>query len=164
MLNCRQALLLWLGVMLSSPLLALEPSLRFATDPAAARTAARQAADMVHFARVELDTPLDWSDGSIGTIEDITAALHSDLRRERGSYADVEALVEMLGSYVGEVYRRNHGGEWGYARIGGQKRMALRTAAGGRLLLPVERVRQRLRVAGHNVLAYYQRSARLAGD
>lgn len=138
--------------------LAFEPRISFASDPAAARSAARQAGDMIRFAQIELAVSLDWSEASIAVIEDLAAALQADLRRERGSYHEVRALVQMLGCYVGEVYRRNHGGEWGYVTTRGQRRMALRSADGNRVLWPIERVQQRLRSNGHNVLAYYQRN------
>lgn len=154
------ARLLVLFILLATPLVsqAFEPRISFASDPAAARSAARQAGDMIRFAQLELAVTLDWSDASIAVVEDLAAALHADLRRERGSYSEVRALVQMLGCYVGEVYRRNHGGEWGYVTARGQRRMALRSADGSRVLWPIERVTQRLRSSGHNVLAYYQRN------
>lgn len=119
---------------------------------------------MIRFAQVELAVTLDWSEASIAVIEDLTAALQADLRRERGSYSEVQALVQMLGCYVGEVYRRNHGGQWGYVTTRGQRRMALRSADGARVLWPIERVKQRLRSSGHNVLAYYQRNTASAAN
>lgn len=141
---------------------AFESRVSFASDPAAARAAQRQAHDMVQFAQVELGLKLDWSDASIAAIEEVAAELHADLRRERAGLRDVDTLVRMLGSYVGEVYRRNHGGDWGYAAANGRRTLAVRTKDGD-LLWPVERIRSRIRGGGdNNVNAYYQ--ARVAQE
>lgn len=93
------------------PTLAYQPHLSFVPDKSAERTAAQHAKNMVQFAQVELNLKLDWSDASIEHIEEISAELHADFRRERAVFGDIETLVDMLGSYVGEVSRRNHGGE-----------------------------------------------------
>lgn len=152
--------LVWIAVLLSIGLpnvSAFESRMQFSADQGVARLAARRALDMVEFARMELSLKLDFSDESIAAIEEVTSALHADLRRERGALSDVDTLVQMLGSYVGEVYRRNHGGAWGYASANGRRIVALRAATGNTLLWPIERIKQRLRGGGsNNVLTYYQ--------
>ena len=40
------------------------------------------------------------------------------------------SYAKAYGSYVGEVYRRNHGAEWGIVNLGGQKFPGLRTKFG----------------------------------
>ena len=161
----RPWLTLWLlcGV-LQTPL-ALESHLSFTADDGAARTAARYAQDMVRFAAVELNLKLNWSDASIAKIEEVASELHADLRRERGAISDVDTLVQMLGSYVGEVYRRNHGGKWGFAAANGKRLMVVKAENGNSLLWPIERIRRRLRSGGsNNVWAYYQSRIALANN
>ncbi len=159
----RQILFALLALLLAPTLAySYESRLSFAPDPKAGQLAARYARDMVQFAQVELGLNLDWSDQSVAAIEDVAAALHADIRRERGAMRDVLALVNMLGGYVGEVYRRNHGGEWGYVSTGGKRLMAVRGADGDPVLWPIERVKQRIRGNGNNVWAYYQSRVSLA--
>ncbi|MGD9603528.1 MAG: DUF3806 domain-containing protein [Gammaproteobacteria bacterium] len=142
---------------------AFESRMQFAPDTGVGRLAARRALELVEFARVELNLKLDFSDASIAEIEEVAAALHADLRRERGALDDVDTLVQMLGSYVGEVYRRNHGGEWGYASANGRRVLAIRPKGGTTLMWPVERIKQRIRGGGsNNVWAYYQSKVALA--
>jgi hypothetical protein len=142
-----------------------ESRMHFAADQGAARAASRYAADLVQFARLELSLELDFSDTSVAQIEEVAAELHADLRRERGAIRDVDTLIQMLGSYVGEVYRRNHGGEWGFASTNGKRIMAIRAATGNSLMWPVERIKQRIRGGGsNNVWAYYQSRVALANN
>jgi len=129
----------------------------FTPDQSVARKARDRAQEMVQFATVELGLKLDWSDASIEDIEALSGQLHGDLRRERAALGDVEKLVQLLGSYVGEVFRRNHGGEWGMVDIRGKHVIALKPAHGSAVMWPVERIKQRIRVgAVNNVWAYYQ--------
>lgn len=39
------------------------------------------------------------------------------------------AFAKVFGSYVGEVYRRNHGGEWGIVTLGGERYPGMQTAS-----------------------------------
>ena len=100
------------------------PHVLFEPAPAVARRAANEAAELVRFARAELGIRLDWSDASIAEVEELAMELGRDLRREGGKLSEVDRLVQLLGSYVGEVYRRNHGGSWGEAGLGGQRHAA----------------------------------------
>ncbi len=151
----------WLALLLICaalpPAFAFESRMQFTVDPGVARAAARGALELVEFARVELNLKLDFSDDSIASIEEVASALHADLRRERGALRDIDTLVQMLGSYVGEVYRRNHGGQWGYAATNGRRVLAIKAKTGNTLMWPVERIKQRIRGGGsNNVWAYYQ--------
>ncbi|HDX8616329.1 hypothetical protein [Aeromonas dhakensis] len=40
------------------------------------------------------------------------------------------SFAKGYGSYIGEVYRRNHGGEWGIVNLNGQKFPGLKTKSG----------------------------------
>ncbi len=139
--------------------------MHFIPDQHAALVASRNAQHMVEFARTELNLDLDFSDQSIEKIERVSSELRTDLHREHAALRDVDNLVQMLGSYLGEVYRRNHGGEWGYASPRGKPMMALKTDADDSLLWPTERIRQRLKSGtNNNVWAYYQSRVALANN
>src|SRR5690606_36250155 len=64
---------------------------------------------------------LDWSDGSIEQVEKIAAALHEDYVRTRPTPEQVAPFYKAIGSYIGEVYRKNHGAEWGWVTLNGQR-------------------------------------------
>jgi hypothetical protein len=148
-----------------APVNAFEPSLTFAADPTAARTALRDANDLVRFAHAELELDLDWRPDSLALVTNLVSELHADLRRDRGSLSDVDGLVRKLGSYVGEVYRRAYGGVWGFVEVRGTRRLALRDGERGALLWPIERVRQCVRGgAAAGVSAFARPRVTLAGD
>jgi len=138
------------------------PHVIFEPAPQVARRAASEAAELVRFARAELGIRLDWTDASIHQIERLAVELGKDLRREGGKPSEVDKLVRLLGSYAGEVYRRNHGASWGEAYLGGQRRVALRPDSGGKLIWPVERIRRCLRQGGGGGLAAYDGRTLLA--
>lgn len=138
------------------------PHVIFEPVPAVERRAASEAAELVRFARAELGIRLDWSDASVVQIERLAVALGKDLRREGSRLSEVDKLVRLLGSYVGEVYRRNHGGRWGEAELGGQRRVALQPDRGQGLVWPIERIRLCLRRGGGSGLAAYDGQRLLA--
>jgi hypothetical protein len=152
----------WISLLIATTLFAFqveagEAHLIFTPDQSVAHKARNRAREMVQFATVELGLKLDWSDASIEDIEALSGQLHDDLRRARAAYGDVEKLAQLLGSYVGEVFRRNHGGEWGIVDIRSKRVLALRSAHGSAVMWPIERIKQRIRVgATSNVWAYYQ--------
>ncbi|MBI2801338.1 MAG: DUF3806 domain-containing protein [Gammaproteobacteria bacterium] len=140
-----------------------ESHLTFVADRAAERMAEKQARDLVQFARVELNLKLDWSDASIARIEDVAADLHADYRRDKTAFTELDPLLQRLGSYVGEVFRRNHGGVWGFVHANGKRILAMKATDSGTVLWPVERVRQRIRGgATNNVWTYYQTRVAIA--
>ncbi len=161
----RPFVLLLALVALSAPAFAYQPHFNFEADRSAERTASKHAKDMVQFARVELNLKLDWTEASIASIEDVASELHADVRRERAELSDIETLVEMMGSYVGEVFRRRHGGEWGFVEANGKKLLAVKAKHSGTLMWPVERIKQRIRGgSNNNVWAYYRSRTALASQ
>ena len=76
--------------------------------------------DAVDFANLKFGMTLDFSSESIEKVEQIADTLYQARPRgflarifRRGpSDADVEQICKMLGGYIGEVFRRNKGGDW----------------------------------------------------
>jgi hypothetical protein len=90
------------------------------------------AEDTVTFAKNQFGITLDWSDASIGNIEQLLDKTHSSYisTSPKPTQEQVMSFAKGYGSYIGEVYRRNHGAEWGIVTLGGQKMPGLRTKAG----------------------------------
>lgn len=65
-------------------------------------------------------------------------------------------FAKFFGSYIGEVYRRNHGGEWGIVNLNEKKFFGFRTKS-GTMFWPWARVSNRIvDGAENNVLHYYR--------
>lgn len=155
------AALLLLGLC-AGPLSARETRLSFAPDRSAQHTALRHARDLVVFAQSELDLELDWTDASVQAIEELAGSLHADVRRQRAGTEEVAPLVTMIGSYIGEVLRRNHGAEWGWVSVNGRRLLGLKAAPTGALFTPVETARRRVHQgAASNLWLTYRAKAGL---
>ncbi len=114
------------------------------------------------FARSELELELDWSDASVRAVEELAGSLHADVRRRRAAPEEVAPLVTMIGSYLGEVLRRNHGADWGWVSVNGRRVLGLRAHATGALFTPVETVRRRVHQgAASNLWRTYRMKAGL---
>lgn len=152
---------LLLCVTLTGAVAARESRLSFELDRGAQSAATRQANDFVSFARSELNLKLDWTDASVRAVEELAGSLHADVRRHRADPAEVSPLVEMIGSYVGEVLRRNHGAAWGWVSVNGHRVLGLKTRPGA-LFTPVETVKRRVHQgASSNLWRAYQVKAGL---
>jgi hypothetical protein len=129
----------------------------FAEDPKIQQIAEAYALDAIDFAAEHFRRTLDWSDASVAHIEAIMGSLHRDLARANPSDKQVIQFARMFGSYVGEVFRRNHGAAWGIVTLGGQSFPGLRASKQGALFWPWGRAQNRLRNgAEDNVWHYYQ--------
>lgn len=78
------------------------------------------ASDAVDYCQQAFGLPLDFSEESIKSIEEVLTRLHASLPRgfqsrlfKRGpSPEQIDTICKMLGGYVGEVMRRHWGGAW----------------------------------------------------
>ena len=75
--------------------------------------ATEAAAEMIERARRNFDVALDFTDASIRKVEALLQQLHLRARNDKPSDAQVFDYAKGLGSYVGEVFRRNGGAEHG---------------------------------------------------
>lgn len=90
------------------------------TEPSPNEMMAAYAANAVNFAVSNFGIALDFSIASIEQVEVIANRLFhtrpkgfiAKLFRKEPSESDVQNVCKMLGGYIGEVYRRNKGGEW----------------------------------------------------
>jgi hypothetical protein len=104
----------------------------FSPDPKIEQMAQAYAQDAVDFSAKQFAIKLDWSDASIANVEGVLAQMNSSYAATAPKPTDeqVMSFAKGFGSYVGEVYRRNHGGEWGMFTIGENRFPGLQTASG----------------------------------
>lgn len=104
----------------------------FSPDPKIQKIAEAYSLDAVDFSAKQFGIKLDWSDASIADVEKTLAQMSSSYVSTNPKPTDeqVMAFAKAYGSYVGEVYRRNHGGEWGMVTLGGSRFPGLRTTSG----------------------------------
>jgi hypothetical protein len=109
-----------------------KPSQSFQADPNIQKVAEAYSLDAIDFSKKQFGITLDWTDGSIANVEKALALMHSSYAgtTPRPTEEQVMSYAKAYGSYVGEVYRRNHGAEWGIIDLGGQKFPGLRTKSG----------------------------------
>ena len=129
--------------------------MEFSEDARYLAIAEAYALDAVDFARDNMKIVLDGSDQSIQSLEGILEVFHRELTKAKPSDEQVFGFAKMWGSYLGEVYRKNHGATWGLVTQGDQSIPGLQ-ALSGKLFWPWGRVENRLRKgAEDNVWHYY---------
>jgi hypothetical protein len=104
----------------------------FSPDPKIQKIAEAYSLDTVDFSMKQFGIKLDWSDASIANVEQALAQMNSSYVGTTPKPTDdqVMSFAKAYGSYVGEVYRRNHGGEWGMVTLGGNRFPGMRTTSG----------------------------------
>ena len=104
----------------------------FSPDPKIQKIAEAYSLDAVDFSAKQFGIKLDWSDASIASVEKVLAQMSSSYVSTSPKPTDeqVMSFAKAYGSYVGEVYRRNHGGEWGMVTLGESRFPGLRTTTG----------------------------------
>ena len=104
----------------------------FTPDPNIQKIAEAYSQDAVEFAKKQFGITLDWSDASVADVEKALSLMHSSYASTtpKPTEEQVMSFAKGFGSYVGEVYRRNHGGTWGMVHMNGQSFPGMRTPAG----------------------------------
>jgi hypothetical protein len=93
----------------------------FESDAKVQQVAEAYSANMVEVAKRFYGIELDWSDESIRNIERIAGQIYTDFKTNKPPEERFEAAYMLLGSYVGEVFRRNHGATWGWVKLEGER-------------------------------------------
>ena len=128
----------------------------FSPDPKIQKIAEAYSQDAVDFSAKQFGIKLDWSDGSIANVEKALAQMSSSYVSTSRKPTDEQLMsfAKAYGSYVGEVYRRNHGGEWGMVTVGGSRFPGLRTTSGSSFW-PWGRVFNRITKGAEDSIADY---------
>ncbi|MGE0741816.1 MAG: hypothetical protein AB7O98_10780 [Hyphomonadaceae bacterium] len=129
----------------------------FMEDDRYRQIAEAYALDAVDAARANFGVALDWSDASVSQVEQMLDIMNDEIGSANPSPETIETFAKMFGSYIGEVYRRNHGATWGLVKIGEEFIPGLQAEGTCALFWPWGRVQNRL-VEGdeNNVLHYYE--------
>src|SRR5262245_2193485 len=115
----------------------------FKADPKIAEIAAAYSLDAGDLAASNFGVKLDWSDSSVQKVEEILGRLHDDMARSNPPEEAVWTFAKAFGSYVGEVLRKHHGGEWGMVNLNGQSFPGIQQD-GERLCWPWGRAHKRI--------------------
>lgn len=128
----------------------------FEADPKVQQVAEAYSLDMQDFAKIHFGVVLDGSDASIEQVETMGAKMHESYVKDRPTDDQAMSLAKLFGSYVGEVFRRRHGGTWGWINLNGQRFQGVRTK-GGVNFWPWGRAFNRITEgAENNIWHYYQ--------
>lgn len=137
----------------------------FVEDDKIRQIAEAYALDAADFGRDHFNVALDWSDNSIRHIESILDRFHRELPVAKPSDEQVFQFAKMFGSYVGEVFRRNHAAKWGMVTLGSECFPGMQAERTGAEFWPWGRVQNRLLNGPEdNVWDYYQIVASKAGQ
>jgi len=127
----------------------------FTEDPKLQQIAEAYALDAVDFARDRFKLALDWSDASVMHIETMLAKCHEQMVNPTDE--QILQFAKLFGSYVGEVFRRNHGATWGMVTLESQSFPGLKASGPAGLFWPWGRAQNRIRNGPEdNVWHYYQ--------
>jgi hypothetical protein len=128
----------------------------FQPDLQVAEVAEAYSLDAVDMASRAFGIALNWSDESVQKVEEILGRLHDDILRAQPPDDAVWTFAKAFGSYVGEVLRRHHSGEWGMVRMGDESFPGVQQP-GGKVCWPWGRAHKRI-VDGpeNNIWHYYQ--------
>ena len=130
--------------------------MNFAPDTNIQRVAEAYALDACDYVRTYFRVSLDWSDASIEQVERVLDVFHREIANAKPSEEQVMGFAKMFGSYVGEVFRKNHGASWGIVEMESQQFPGLKAARSESVFWPWGRARSRLvEGAEHNVWHYY---------
>jgi len=133
-----------------------EKDMAFEPDELIQQVATAYAENAIEFARDHFGLTLDWSDESVQHVETILAELHSQITVAKPSDETVFGVAKALGSYVGEVFRKNHGAVWGNVTLEAETIAGLRADRTGGVFWPWGKAYNRLKNGPQdNIWHYY---------
>jgi hypothetical protein len=131
-------------------------SVNFIPDDKIQKIAEAYALDACNFLGNHFKITLDWSDSSIQHIESVMDRFHQESANAKPTPEKVMQFAKLFGSYIGEVYRKNHGATWGLVEMEGQRFPGLKAQSSGTTFWPWARAHKRLvNGAEDNVWHYY---------
>ena len=112
--------------------------------------------NLIDWARDQFGIHLDWSDDSIREIERIAGLAHEHYREKAPPFEHIKPYCTMIGSYIGEVFRRNHGAEWGIVTLNGASFPGMKHKPDGHFW-PHGKAQQRILAGPEDNLWFYYR-------
>lgn len=131
----------------------------FSPDANVQKVAEAYAQDCVDLSKKQFNMTLDGSDASIAKVEEALSLMHESFLKmnPRPTDAQVMSFAKAFGSYIGEVYRKNHGGTWGIVNMDGERFPGIQTKSGVNFW-PWARARNRIMEGPANNVADYYRA------
>jgi hypothetical protein len=127
----------------------------FTPDDKIQKIAEAYALDACDFLRDHFQITLNWSDASVQHIESVSDTFHRQLKSAKPSEDQIMGFSRMFGSYIGEVYRKNHGATWGMIELNGQSFPGLQAKLSDLTFWPWGRARNRLVDGPENNITHY---------
>ncbi len=129
----------------------------FVPDDKIRQIAEAYAIDCLDFARDHFHIKLDWSDASVQHIESMLERFHAEYASAKPSEETLGNFMKLFGSYVGEVFRRDHGATWGMITLASSSFPGMKANNDGATFWPWGRVQNRItNGAEDDVWHYYQ--------
>lgn len=114
------------------------------------------AADAVRIAQDRFGFALDYSDGSVESLETILSSIAGSLNPSDSSA--IEQEVKLWGAYLGEVVRRRWDGAWDLISYPGRAAAVPTLIVAGSQLYPLMKVYRRLTMGdAENVWKFYEK-------
>ncbi|HWM87835.1 MAG TPA: hypothetical protein VNO33_18400 [Kofleriaceae bacterium] len=88
------------------------------------------AGNAIGIAAEKFGAELDFTEASVEMLEHVLGQFHASLDEVQPDPESFQMVVSFFGSYLGEVYRRAHGGRWFLFRMGGEGVIGFRPTAG----------------------------------
>ena len=124
------------------------------------------AEDGVDYARSRFGESLDYSEASVEAVErcldqmyrEVPRGLLGRLFKKSPSVEEKDVAAKMFGGYVGEVYRKHHGGEWALdtTSVPGSVTIALQHTEVGTIFPPAKVFKRLTNGPEDNVWSYYR--------
>ena len=104
---------------------------KFEADNVLAKRAAKRAEELTKMVEAQFQIKLDYSDDSIEQVDIVMDKIHASFLEEQPPEEALIPISQGFGSYIGEVYRRNHEATWGWITEGDKVFPGLKQATGG---------------------------------
>jgi hypothetical protein len=129
----------------------------FKEDTQIQKIAELYAHDAIDFGRDKFNLELDWTDESVAHIESMLSVFHEQKTSVQPTEEQILLFSKIFGSYIGEVFRRNHGATWGIISLEGNTIIGLSAHGKAGLFWPWGRTQNRINNGSEdNVWHYYQ--------
>jgi hypothetical protein len=129
----------------------------FRADGYISEVAAAYALEAVDLSTSQFCLALDFTEESVASLEQALCRLHDSFARNRPQDDRIWTLAKAFGSYLGEVLRRAHGGEWGLVTSTESTFPGMRCDAKDVTFSPWIRAHQRIvRGAGDDIWHFYR--------
>ncbi|WP_028865663.1 hypothetical protein [Psychromonas aquimarina] len=146
-----------IAMFFSTTVQATETNIEFHNDDNVQKIAEAYSLDCVDFVRSKFNIELDWSDASILQIENTLESLSNYVKKSGMPSEQIDEFTKMFGFYIGEVYRKNHGGVvWGGVSIDGNKHFGMgKIDTGEAFIWPVLNVSKRISLGAEASITHY---------